>query len=346
MRVLILGCGYVGLPLAAELARRGQVVFGVRRTATTDHELRVAGVEPWVADVTDPASLSRLPAPFDWVVNCVSATGGGAADYRRVYLDGTRHVLDWLAASPPQRFVYTSSTGVYGQRDGAAVTETSATSPGTPTGDVLVETEQRLLREGRDHGFPAVILRVAGIYGPGRGYWLRQFLAGEARIEGDGGRVLNMIHRDDVVGAILAALEHGRPGEIYNAVDDAPVTQRELFAWLASTLDKPLPPHKPCSVGVPPASWPGVTPAPGPSGGTPPELAAEDGPGLVGEIHDSLIMDSPSVPPEATGARRRGLTSKRVSNRKLRDELGWRPRYPSFREGFVAEVARPEPPPV
>jgi nucleoside-diphosphate-sugar epimerase len=294
MRVLILGCGYVGLPLAAELARRGQVVFGVRRTQAADAELRAAGVAPWVADVTEPTSLARLPDPFDWVVNCVSAAGGGAADHRRVYLDGMRHVLEWLAASPPRRFVYTSSTGVYGQQDGAAVTETSATTPGTPTGDMLVESERLLLRAGRDHGFSAVILRVAGIYGPGRGYWLKQFLAGEARMEGEGERVLNMIHRDDVVGAILAALERGRPGEIYNAVDDAPVTQQELFAWLASTLDKPLP---------------------------------------------------PSVPPEAGGARRRGLTSKRVSNRKLRDELGWRPRYPSFREGFAAELARLGPPP-
>ena len=77
--------------------------------------------------------------------------------------------------------------------------------------------------------FPAVILRVAGIYGPGRGFWFRQFLRGEARIEGDGSRYLNMIHRDDVVGCIIAALKNGRPGEIYNAVDDEPVTQIEFF---------------------------------------------------------------------------------------------------------------------
>ncbi len=285
MRVLILGCGYVGLPLAAELARRGHVVFGAQRTHTADHALRVAGVEPHMADVTDPGSLTRLPDPFDWVVNCVSASGGGVAEYRRVYLDGTRHLLDWLAAAPPRRFVYTSSTGVYGQTDGAVVTETSAAEPGTPTGDALVATEQLLLREFSEHDFPAVILRVAGIYGPGRGYWLKRFLAGEARLEGDGGRVHNMIHRDDVIRAILAALEHGRPGEIYNAVDDAPVTQAELFGWLARTLNRPLPPS------------------------------------------------APAAP------RKRGVTSKRVSNQKLCEELGWRPHYPTFREGFTAELA-------
>ena len=77
-----------------------------------------------------------------------------------------------------------------------------------------------------------MILRVAGIYGPGRGHWFKQFLRGEARIEGDGSRCLNMIHRDDLIGCIIAALEHGRPGEIYNAVDNEPVRQLKfLSGW-------------------------------------------------------------------------------------------------------------------
>ena len=84
-----------------------------------------------------------------------------------------------------------------------------------------------------DLKFPAVILRVAGIYGPERGHWFRQFLNDEARIEGDGSRWLNMIHRDDVAGCIIAALKNGRAGEIYNAVDDEPVRQIDFFRWLA-----------------------------------------------------------------------------------------------------------------
>ena len=78
-----------------------------------------------------------------------------------------------------------------------------------------------------------MILRVAGIYGPDRGHWFKQFLKNEARIEGDGSRFLNMIHRDDVIGCIIAALKSGRPGEIYNAVDDEPVSQMNFFQWLA-----------------------------------------------------------------------------------------------------------------
>jgi nucleoside-diphosphate-sugar epimerase len=287
MRVLIAGCGYVGLPLGAVLVRQGHTVVGLRRSAGAAEALRSAGIEPRVADITDPVSLAAVPTDFDWVVNCVAASGGGPEDYRRTYLEGTRNLLAWLAARPPARFLYTSSTGVYGQTDGSTVTETSPTPAATPSARVLIETEQLLLAAARDRGFPALILRLAGIYGPGRGYWLKQFLAGEARMEGDGGRVLNMIHRDDVVGAILAALERGQPGAVYNVADDEPVTQRELFAWLARVLDRPLP---------------------------------------------------LSAPVELSAARKRGLTSKRVSNHRLRVELGCRLQYPTIREGFAAEL--------
>lgn len=287
MRVLIVGCGYVGLPLGAALAQQGHRVVGLRRTPAADAELRAAGIEPVHADLADPAALAALKPDYDWVVHCVAASGGDAAAYRRTYLDGTRHLLHWLAPHPPRRLVYTSSTGVYAQNDGSVVTEDSPTVATAPTAEMLLATEQLLLAAARERGFPAVILRLSGIYGPGRGYWLRQFLAGEARLEGEGRRVLNMIHRDDVVGAILAALERGQPGRIYNVTDDEPVSQRDLFAWLARTLNRPLPPPAPLEAGT---------------------------------------------------TRRRGLTSKRVSNHRLRAELGWAPRYPTFREGFRAEL--------
>ena len=91
-------------------------------------------------------------------------------------------------------------------------------------------------------GFPAVILRVAGIYGPDRGHAFKQFLRGEAVLENDGSRFMNMIHRHDLAGVILAALVRGVPGEIYNAVDHEPVTQTRFYGWLAEKLARPLPP--------------------------------------------------------------------------------------------------------
>lgn len=292
MRVLVVGCGYVGLPLAIELARLGHTVFGLRRSAGAPETLQRAGVTLLQADITQPASLQALPRDFDWVVNCVASGGGGVEDYRRLYLEGMRNLIEWLvprrAAGTP-RFVYTSSTGVYGQNDGSLVDETSPTQPASETAQVLVEAEKTLLAAGREKNFPTLVLRAAGIYGPERGYLLKQFLRGEARIEGAGARTLNMIHRDDLVRAIIAALERGRGGEIYNVTDDAPVSQGEFFRWLAAKLGKPLP---------------------------------------------------PAVPEEAAAPRKRGLTNKRVSNRKLKTELGFNFAYPDFRSGYSAEIER------
>jgi len=240
MRVLIVGCGYVGLPLGVELVRQGHEVFGLRRSAAAESELKAAGIHPLAGDVTKPETLAKLPRKFDWVVNCVAA-GGDVENYRQIYLEGNRNLVSWLADSPPEKFVYTSSTSVYGQYDGSVVTEKSLVEPDADTAKILVETEELLLAAAQKE-FPAVILRVAGIYGPERGHWFRQFLKNEARIEGDGSRFLNMIHRDDLIGVIIAALRGAKPGEIYNAADNEPVSQLKFFEWLAAELKRPMPP--------------------------------------------------------------------------------------------------------
>ena len=156
MRVLIVGCGYVGLSLGAELVRLGHEVHGVRRDVNGEAELQAANIKLHVADVTKPADLANLPGPFDWVVNCVSSTRGGVEEYREVYLQGTRNLIDWLSALaiPPKKFVYTSSTSVYGQTDNSMVKESSVTEPASDTARVLVETEKLLLDAARDKNFP------------------------------------------------------------------------------------------------------------------------------------------------------------------------------------------------
>ena len=144
MRVLIVGCGYVGVPLGAELVRLGHEVFGLRRSAAAEAELKAAGIQPLSGDVTRPETLAKLPREFDWVVNCVAA-GGDAENYRQIYLQGTRNLIEWLAPNPPKKFVYTSSTSVYGQTDGSQVKESSPTEPLVETAKVLLETEKNLL---------------------------------------------------------------------------------------------------------------------------------------------------------------------------------------------------------
>jgi len=271
MRVLIVGCGYVGLPLGLELVGQGHEVFGLRRSRARESELVAGGLKPLAADITRPEDLAKLPSPFDWVVNTVSSTKGGAEEYREVYLHGTRNLLEWLRAAPPKKFVYTSSTSVYGQNDGSRVKETSPTERASVTSRLLVEAEKLLLEAVQTQRFPAVILRVAGIYGPGRGHLFLQYLRQEAKIAGQGERLINMVHRDDLVGAIVAALKQGRPGEIYNVVDDEPVAQLHFFRWLSETLGKEMP-------------------------------------GFAAETEKA--------------DRKRGRTNKRVSNRKLKRELG------------------------
>jgi nucleoside-diphosphate-sugar epimerase len=288
MKCLIVGCGYVGLPLGAELVRLGHEVFGLRRNVSAEKELKAAGITPLFADITKPETLEALPCEFDWVVHCVAA-GGDAEKYRQIYMEGTRHLLKRLSVFPPKKFIYTSSTSVYGQNDGSQIKESSPAEPESETAKILVGTEKVLLEAFQRDKFPAIILRVAGIYGPDRGYWFKQFLKNEARMDGDGSRFLNMIHRDDVVGCIVAALKSGRPGEIYNAVDDEPVSQKNFFEWLGATLGKYPPPSVP-------------------------ENPAED--------------------------RKRGATNKRVSNRRLKMELGCQFKYPNFRKGYTAEILR------
>src|SRR5437764_1295886 len=106
MRVLIIGCGYVGLPLGAELARLGHEVFGVRRSLKNCGELENAGIKPIAADISKRDDLDKIPLPFDWVVNTVSSSKGGADEYKQVYVDGTKNLIDWLPPSPPKKFIY------------------------------------------------------------------------------------------------------------------------------------------------------------------------------------------------------------------------------------------------
>ena len=289
MRVLIIGCGYVGLQLGAELARLGHEVFGLTRSGASHAVLEERGIRPLSGDITRRADLDALPSPFDWVVNTVASNRGGPEEYRLTYLEGMRHILHWLEGAPPKKFVYTSSTSVYAQTDGSLVKESSPAEPKNELGQVLLAAEQLLLEAARTKSFPAVILRVAGIYGPGRGQLFLQYLKDEARIPGHGERLVNMIHRDDLASCILAALKSGRPGEIYNATDDEPVPQIHFFRWLSETLGKNMPPF---------------------------------------------------VREDQTAPRKRPITHKKVSNRKLRMELGCALRYPTFRQGYTAEIQR------
>ena len=263
-RIFIAGCGFVGLATARLFHERGWEVIG------GSHSAKLTG-EPFATitvDIGDRAALASHGElrGLDAVIHCASSGRGGLGSYRRVYLDGARHLAEVLT---PRHLLFTSSTSVYAQTDGAWVTEESAAAPDRETGRVLRETEELVLARG------GTVARLAGIYGPGRSVLLKKFLSGEATIEGEGGRWINQAHRDDIAPALLLLVERGTRG-IFNVADDKPMTQREVYAWLAEHFEKPLPPSGPIDTN-----------------------------------------------------RKRGVTSKRVRNARLRAQ-GWAPRYPSF----------------
>jgi nucleoside-diphosphate-sugar epimerase len=185
------------------------------------------------ADITRRESLERFAGQFDHVVVSVSTRGGTAEDYRRLYLEGTRNLLDVVR---PKKCIFTSSTSVYGDSDGAWVTESTPAQPVSETAKVLQETEEMVLAAG------GIVARLGGIYGPGRAVYLRKLFDETATIDGDGSRYINQIHRDDAAGALFLLLAWHAPSGVYNVVDDTPVRQREMYAWLADLFGRPVPP--------------------------------------------------------------------------------------------------------
>ena len=183
-------------------------------------------------------ALWKTVAACDRVVHGASSGRGGVDAYREVFLEGARLMN---VHQPAARRLLVSSTSVYGQTGGEWVTEESTAGPAIETGKVLREAERVALAVG------AIVVRSAGIYGPGRTVLLEKLKRGEAIIEGDGSRWMNQVHRDDLVAAIALLLERGEPGQIYNVADDAPVRQRDYYAWCSERLMLPLPPSGPAN---------------------------------------------------------------------------------------------------
>lgn len=238
MSVLIVGCGYLGLRAAKAWLAAGRTVYALTRHRAD--ELRAVGIVPVVGDVLNPESLKSLPTT-DTVVYAVGMDRSAGRSMREVYVTGLGNVLTALSSPRPagagaSRFIYVSSTSVYGQTDGPWIDETSPTEPLEESGKVVLEAEQTLRQFRPD----AVVLRFAGIYGPGRVLRRASLLKGEP-VPGDGERFVNLIHVEDGVRAVLAAETKGEPGETYLIADDSPPTRRELFTRTAELLGAPVP---------------------------------------------------------------------------------------------------------
>ncbi|HEX4667247.1 MAG TPA: NAD-dependent epimerase/dehydratase family protein [Chthoniobacterales bacterium] len=235
-RILIAGCGYVGVAAADLFQAAGWEVEGWTHSAESAAKLAGKPYPVSAVDIAVRESVEATASRFDAVIHCASSGGGDVESYRRIYLEGTRNLFTVLR---PETFLYTSSTSVYAQTNGEWIDEESPAEPAHETGRILRETEESVRRNG------GMVARLAGIYGPGRSALLRKFLAGEARIEEGGMRYLNQAHRDDIAAALLHLVTTPDESQIFNVVDHEPRTQRETYEWLAAKLDRPLPPTVP-----------------------------------------------------------------------------------------------------
>ncbi len=284
--VMIFGCGYVGRALAEYLIGAGIRVGALTRNEAKAESLKALGVdEVIVAELDSSGWHAQLKQSYASVVNCVSSAGGGIEGYRKSYVEGQASILEWARSQVLKSYVYTSSTSVYPQDDGVTVDESADNSGAPATGQVLLESET-MLSEAAGVCEQWYVLRLAGIYGPGRHFLLNQLREGKGEIPGRGDYAMNMIHLDDIVMAITAALGGGAPSGIYNITDDAPATKEVVLTYLAGRLQMPEPVFNP------------------------------------GTVSERL--------------KRRGgrMPHRLISNAKARAELGWAPKYPSYREGY------------
>jgi nucleoside-diphosphate-sugar epimerase len=241
--IVIFGCGYVGAAVARWAASVGLRVTALTRNAASAVVLREVGITTVVADLAGHAWHDEIsPAP-EFAINCVSSGGGGTEGYRHSYLEGTESIVTWAATRGAiGTFLYTSSTAVCPQGGGVVVDELAPV--GTATSDrvqVLLDTEARV-QSGTGQAWRRwFILRLAGIYGPGRHHLLEQVRAGE--VTGAGEHHLNLIHRDDIVTAIAACADAppAITNEIFNLADDGSALKSEIVAWLARELRVPPP---------------------------------------------------------------------------------------------------------
>ena len=281
--LLIIGCGDVARRALPELQRRYRVTALVR---SPDPALDAAGVEQIVGDLDDAASLAQLLGRAERIAHLAPPSAGGTLDTRM------RSLLAALAprgrgAMLPRRFVYLSTSGVYGDCAGEWVDETRPPNPQTERAMRRLDAERALGDWGERNQVEIAILRVPGIYASDR-LPLERLARGTPALRPEEDVYTNHIHADDLAGILVAALESARVGDVYNASDDGPMKMGEFFDLVADRSGLARPPR----------------------------ISREEAARLV--------------PPELLSFM---SESRRLSNRRMKAELGVRLRYSTARDG-------------
>ena len=300
------GCGDLGTEAGLRFAAAGHRVVGWRRSP----DKLPADIEGAAADLSS-GELPPIPADTTAVVVAIAADSPTEAAYRAAYVDGLANVVDAVRKSdaPIRRVLFVSSTAVYGDAGGDWIDERTTPAPGGFSGRIIREAEDLLANRLNGTGITPVVLRLGGIYGPGRTRLIDQVRSGSAVIPAES-RFTNRIHRDDAAAAIdhLCTME-AAPDGVYLGVDNEPAELGEVLRFLAAELGLPQPPS---ATAEPAASAADAAGSGSPQG-----------------------VSSQGVPPR--GEPSRG-GNKRCSNSLLRS-TGFEFQYPTFREGYRAILA-------
>lgn len=232
--VLIAGCGYVGTALGLRLVDNGHRVFALRAN-TKGLPDRFTPLE---GRMSSPDDLHRFPYTYDFVVCTIGASAHSEDAYRAAYVDAIRALVDGVTSQspPPKRILFTSSTAVYAQDDGSWVDEESPAEASHFAGRLVREGERIVLDSGI-----GIVLRLGGIYGPGRTRLIESVRDGSAQVSSGPPRYLNLNHRDDCAGTLhhLMFLEH--PAPIYLGCDGHPEDRAVIIRWIAKRLGVDVP---------------------------------------------------------------------------------------------------------
>ena len=239
----VLGCGYVGSRVAANLKSTGHYLTGTTRSRSRLHEIGQIVHRPLALDITDRSSdYSFMETQTGLLVSVAPTQNGG--DYHSVFADGiqnlSRALLD-RTSTDHLHITYISSAGVYGDHQGAVVTESSAVDVSNPINAMLVRAEQTLLSINRNDT-SVCVLRLGGIYGPGRDMVSMIKQAAGEQIPKNGNDVPAWSGIEDIVNGVNFAYKRKLIG-VYNLVDDMQISRRELSNQI-------------CDIdGLPPVIW-------------------------------------------------------------------------------------------
>lgn len=291
-RLLIIGCGDVGLRVASLLRARRRI-YALTHHAERLAELRRRGLMPLLGDLDHPETLDGLAGLAHDIIHLAPPPARGQNDTR------TAHLIAALGRgrSLPRHFIYISTSGVYGDCNGALVAETSPLRPQTDRARRRADAESRLRDWGARTGVCVSILRVPGIYAADR-LPVARIERGTPALRPQDDTYVNHVHADDLANMVVAALHHGQANRSYNASDDAPQKMGDYFDLVADRFHLPRPPR--------------VTRA---------------------EARTVLPANLYSFMSE----------SRQLANRRIKQELRVRLRYPTVREGMADAGAWTDP---